>query len=94
MLPYSNNNKKLQQAAALKYSQEGPEKAPVVIASGLGHIAEKIVALAQENKVPVFQDDSLAALLTQLNVGSEIPPELYQAVVDLYVYFLNFPTKS
>ncbi len=36
MLPYSNNNKKLQQAAALKYSQEGPEKAPVVIASGLG----------------------------------------------------------
>lgn len=79
----------LKQATALKYSQE-QGNAPVVVASGMGYVAQKIVNIAQENNVPVYQDDSLATLLGQLEIGSEIPPELYQAIVDLYVYFLNF----
>ena len=81
---------KLQHAAALKYSHESHSNAPVVVASGLGYAAQKIIDVAQENNVPVFQDDSLASLLSQLNAGSEVPPELYQAIVDIYVYFLNF----
>ena len=90
----SQYNKKIQQAAALKYRPDENHKTPVVIASGLGYMAEKIVSVAEENNVPIFQDDSLAALLSQLNVGNEIPPELYQAVVDLYVYFLNFKPET
>jgi flagellar biosynthesis protein len=50
--------------------------------------------VAQENNVPIYQDDSLSSLLSQLEVGSEIPPELYQAIVDLYVYFLNFTVNK
>lgn len=78
------------QAAALKYALDKENSAPVVVASGLGHIAQKIVDVATENNVPVFEDDSLAALLSQLQAGQEIPAELYQAIVDIYVYFLNF----
>lgn len=78
------------QAAALKYAMDKENSAPVVVASGLGHIAQKIVDIAAENNVPVFEDDSLAALLSQLNAGQQIPPEIYQAIVDIYVYFLNF----
>ena len=80
--------KKGRRAVALQYSAD--DAAPLVVASGMGYLAERIVDVAQEHGVPVYEDDSLATVLTQLNLGQEIPPELYQAIVDIYVYFLNF----
>lgn len=76
-------------AAALRYD---PDKngAPVVVASGMGYTAEKITEIAMKAGVPVYEDDSLATLLTQLKLGAEIPPELFQAIVEIYVYFLKF----
>ncbi len=79
-----------QRAAALKYGADSSHSAPVVVASGLGYVAQKIIDLAQDSEVPVYRDDALASLLSQLEAGSEVPPELYQAVVDIYVYFLNY----
>ncbi len=79
-------------AVALQYGAD--DAAPVVVASGMGYLAERIVDVAQENGVPVYEDDSLATILTQLNLGQEIPPELYQAIVEIYVYFLNFDPGS
>ena len=76
-------------AVALRYD-ENKEAAPIIVASGLGYVAEKIVEIANENDVPVYEDNSLATVLTQLELGSEIPEELYQAIVDIYVYFLKF----
>lgn len=78
-----------QKAVALKYN---PEKngAPVIVASGMGYLAERITETALQAGVPVYEDDSLATLLTQLQLGSEIPRELYQAIVDIYIYFLGF----
>lgn len=81
------NNK--QRAAALRYSID-KNSAPVVVAAGMGYTARKILEIAQGSQVPVYQDDALASLLSQMNVGTEIPPELYQAVADLYLYFLNY----
>lgn len=80
---------KKKKAAALRYD---PEKngAPVVIASGMGYTAEKITEAAMKAGIPVYEDDSLATLLTQLKLGTEIPPELYQAIVEIYIYFLKF----
>jgi Uncharacterized homolog of the cytoplasmic domain of flagellar protein FhlB len=83
-----------QRAAALKYNADSPQNAPVVVASGLGYTAQKIIDLAQDNDIPIYQDDALASLLSQMNAGSEIPPELYQAVVDIYVYFLNYNQEA
>ena len=79
-----------QHAAALKYSQDKRESAPVIVASGAGYTAQKIIELAEESNVPVYHDDSLASLLSQMDAGTEIPPELYKAIVDIYVYFLNY----
>jgi flagellar biosynthesis protein len=80
-------------AAALKYD---PEKngAPVVVASGMGYTAEKITETAMRAGVPIYEDDSLSTLLTKLKLGTEIPPELFQAVVEIYVYFLHFADKD
>jgi len=76
-------------AAALKYD---PAKngAPVLVASGMGYMAEKITEAAMEAGVPVYEDDSLATLLCQLKLGAQIPPELYQVVVEIYIYFLGY----
>lgn len=80
-------------AVALKYD-ENRNAAPVIVASGMGYLAEKIVEVANDNGVPVYEDNSLATVLTQLNLGSEIPEELYQAIVDIYAYFLKFVPKN
>ena len=79
-------------AAALQYRPE--DGAPIIVASGMGHLAEKIVEGAEDNGVPVYEDTSLANVLTQRELGREIPEELYHAVVDIYLYFLNFDPQD
>lgn len=82
-----------QMAVALQYG--AGDAAPVVVASGMGYMAEKIVETAADAGVPIYEDNSLATALAQLKLGQEIPEELYQAIVEIYVYFLNFdPNES
>ena len=76
-------------AVAISYD-ERKNAAPVIVASGMGYLAEKMVELAQECGVPIYEDNSLATVLTQLELGAEIPNELYQAIVDIYEYFLHY----
>ncbi|MCL1983278.1 MAG: EscU/YscU/HrcU family type III secretion system export apparatus switch protein [Clostridiales bacterium] len=89
----SSDHKNKRTAVALKYD-EYSNMAPVVVASGAGYMAEKIIEVASENNVPVFEDSSLSTILSQLDLGTEVPNELYQVVVDIYVYFLNYLPKS
>ena len=83
-----DNSQPAGRAVALRY--DGGDGAPVVVASGMGHLAEKIVEVASESGVPVYEDNSLATMLSQLALGQEIPDSLYRAIVEIYVYFLNF----
>ena len=64
------------------------DAAPVVIASGYGNIAEKIVDIAEQQGIPVFRDDSAASLLCMLEVGKNIPPELYEVIAAIYAQIL------
>ena len=83
-------------AVALKYNPDA-NSAPMVVASGMGEIAQKIVNIADENGVPIYRDDSTAALLVMLNSGERIPPELYQIVAAIYaevVYGATHGTKK
>ncbi|MDP4108874.1 MAG: EscU/YscU/HrcU family type III secretion system export apparatus switch protein [Bacillota bacterium] len=89
MSQYRND---VRNAAALKYNPESNDT-PVVVASGMGYVARKIVDVANENQIPVYEDDSLASVLSQLSAGSEVPSELFSAVVDLYLYFLNLTVE-
>lgn len=79
----SNKNNKRGKAAALKYDQQS-DNAPVVIASGYGVVAEKIIDIAEQKGIPVYRDDSAASLLCMLNVGTSIPEELYKVVAAVY----------
>jgi len=75
------------QAVALSYSKDAAA-APVVKAKGKGAVAERIVAIAAENGVPVREDASLVEVLSKLDLDQEIPPELYQLVAEIlsFVY--------
>ncbi|MBN1039742.1 flagellar biogenesis protein [Clostridium botulinum] len=72
-------------AAALKYELNNTE-APMIAASGIGHIADKIIEKAQENEVPIVYNKELANLLCNVDVGDEIPTELYEAVAHVIAF--------
>jgi flagellar biosynthesis protein len=76
-------------AAAVQY--EASDEAPRVVASGHGFMAEKIIALAKEHGVKIHEDPDLVQVLAELDVGSVIPPEIYQVVAEVlaYVYRVN-----
>jgi len=72
-------------AVALKY-EEG-DRAPKVVASGVDNIALKIKEIAMKNNIPIYEDPPLARqLYKDVKLDQEIPPALYQAVVEVLVF--------
>ncbi len=72
-------------AAALKYEKES-DRAPVVVAKGKGLIAENIIAKAEEAGVPLFKNELLADSLLNIDLDSKIPPLLYKAVAEVFIW--------
>jgi len=73
-------------AVALQYDQEQIEGAPRLVAVGEGYLAEKIIEIAQQEKVPIVENHEIVSKLVRFPVGAEIPEELYQAVAQVLVY--------
>ena len=69
-------------AVALRYQPEAPflDAAPRLVAKGKGLLAERILSLARENRIPVERDPDLLAALEPLDINKMIPPALFQAV--------------
>ena len=70
-------------AVALRYDGAG---APRVVAKGNGELAEHILAVAREHRIPLKSDSGLAELLAQVELGEEIPQALYVAVAQVLVF--------
>lgn len=77
-------------AVALGYAG-GEGDTPRVKAKGRGVLAEKILAVAQENDVPIQSDPDLVEVLAALDLEAEIPEEVYMVVAELlaFVYRAN-----
>lgn len=86
----SKERKKRLQAAAIEYDEK-QDDAPRLVASGKGYVAEKIIELAREADVPVVEDAMLVSALMVLELGEEIPAELYEAVAKIlaFIYKLD-----
>jgi FlhB-like protein len=69
-------------ACALKYAED-EDSAPVVVASGAGDLAERIVRAAHDYGIPIVRDVPLAQALRELEVGDVIPEALYEAVAEI-----------
>ena len=62
------------------------KRAPKIISTGKGEVAERIIETAKENEVPLYEDDKLASTLSRLDIGDMIPPELYDVVAQILVF--------
>ena len=78
---------------ALEYHRGGP---PRVTASGRGELAEEIIALAERQGIYVQPDADLVEILSRLDLGAAIPPQLYYVVAEIlaFVYKLNSLTPD
>ena len=72
-------------ASALSYDPQR-DNAPRVTASGSGKIAEQIVEIARLHRISVHEDAVLSAALAMVNLGDEIPAELYLVVAEVLAY--------
>lgn len=72
-------------AVALGYDVDDSE-APYVIAAGKGTLAEKIIAESKKNSIPQYEDEKLVKSLSKLDIGENIPAELYEAVAQVLIF--------
>jgi flagellar biosynthesis protein len=73
-------------AVALQYDRKG---APRVTAKGRGAIGTKIVEVAKAHDIPIEENEVLAGALSNVELGDEIPVELYRAVAEVLVFVLK-----
>ena len=70
-------------AAALRYDGQG---APRLTAKGQAELAKQILEIARAHDIPLHTDPALAAVLSQLELGEEIPVQLYVAVAEVIAF--------
>lgn len=69
--------------------------APLVIAKGEDYLAQRIKEKARENSIEIVENKPLArALYQSVDVGGEVPEELYQAVAEVLAYVYNLKNKT
>ena len=73
-------------AVALHYDRTG---APRVVAKGRGAIGKKIIEVARAHHIPIEENEVLAGALSNVELGDEIPAELYKAVAEVLVFVLK-----
>lgn len=103
-----NNNDAAQEPASAKSTEHSSEKAaialhydgqsaPKIVAKGHGALADEMIALAREHGVLIHEDEELSKLLRQIELGDQIPKELYLLIAELiafsYVLQGKFPEQ-
>lgn len=81
------------EAIALRY-REDQDRAPTVVAKGGGTLADRILALAKEHQIPLYEDRDLVSLLGVLDLGTEIPPQLYRALAEVLAHIYRADRRA
>lgn len=81
------------EVVALKYDGD-EDAAPKVIAKGKGPVAQEILAIASEHNIPLQHNAELTALLSQLELGQEIPEALYETVAQILAFIFQLNDQS
>src|SRR5882757_6619474 len=81
------------QAVALQYDRN-KQVAPKVLAKGSNGVADRILEVAAEKGIPLYHDAELIEVLAQLDIGTEIQPELYQAVAEVLIFIYKMNQKK
>ena len=85
------DNSKPVTAVALRYDGQ---RAPTITAIGRGLVAEEILRIARDNDVPLYEDMELVGVLAGMDLGEEIPVELYLAVARVIAFAYQLSGKE
>ena len=75
-------------AVALRY-RPPEDSVPRIAAKGKGLVADKIIELARKYRIPIREDPQLVQILSQLDLGQEIPPSLYPVVAEVLAFIYS-----
>lgn len=75
-------------AAALRWDRDRDD-APRLIAAGKGYLADKILALAEDARIPIVEQEPLTEILITMEPGKEIPPELFRLAAEVYIFIME-----
>ena len=80
-------------AVAIKYDADVAD-APIVVAKGEDYLAQKIKEVAREHNVEIVENKPLARMLyANVEIGAQVPPELYQAVAEVLAFVYHAKGK-
>lgn len=85
-----NNETDEKKAVALFYDGQN---APAVSASGSGDLARQIIEIAREHGIPLFENETLLKLLTDIGIGEEIPETLYLCIAQVIAFAYKIQGK-
>ncbi len=83
----------MKKAVAMQYKAY-ENNAPKIIAKGNGEIAKKILEKAKKYDINIFENAELTELLMNVELNEEIPPELYKAVVEVFIWLHKTEEKA
>ncbi len=86
----SEKDNTIDTAVALTYDQES---APRVSASGTDEVAREMVRIAEEHGVHLHNDPVLSRMLATLDIGTEIPRELYELIAEIIAFAYHLQGK-
>jgi flagellar biosynthesis protein len=81
------------QAVALRYAPK-MDAAPKLVAKGRGYLADKILELARDKRIPIRHDRNLVQILARLDLEAEIPQEVYQAVAEILAFIYRVANRQ
>lgn len=79
-------------AVSLRYPENAD--APFISACAQGLLAEKMIKIAQQNDIPIVQDEILTNVLLNSNPGDLIPEETYSVVANIFAFILKLEDKD
>ncbi|TYR80134.1 flagellar biosynthesis protein FlhS [Priestia megaterium] len=80
------NQKKKQGLSATVIRYEEQEGAPKIVAQGTGSVANRILDIAKQHNIPLQEDETLLTNLMNMELGDQIPPQLYAVIAEILLF--------
>jgi len=82
----------IRRSVALGYDPES-DRAPKVLAKGLGPVGDVILAIAKKHDIQIHKDPTLARSLYVLELGQEVPENFYVAIAEVLAFIYRMDKK-
>lgn len=90
----TNEKEEIKKKKAVAISYKPGYTAPKVVAKGQGFVAQKIIETAEESNVSIYEDSQLVEELNKIDLGLDIPPQLYEVVAQVLLFVSDLDKRA